>query len=191
MAIRMLVVGIGGTTRPGSSTEKALRVALTAAASQGAETVTLTADDLRVTLYEPSDSSRTGDERRLVDLLRASSGLIVASPGYHGTLSGLIKNALDYAEDLRDDVAPYLQGRAFGTIGCAAGWAAAVNTVSTLRTVAHALRAWPTPMGAAVNTLLPVFDDEARVIDPRIGDQLEVVGHQVVEFALMSSAVRA
>jgi FMN reductase len=188
---RVLVVGIGGTTRPDSSTEKALRAAVLAAGSHGADTVMLAADDLRVSLYEPSDTSRTGLEQRLVELLRASSGLIVASPGYHGTLSGLIKNALDYAEDLRDDDPPYLEGRAFGTIGCAGGWVAAVNTVSTLRTVAHALRAWPTPMGAVVNTLVPVFDNEGRVIDPRVSTQLELVGQQVVEFASMSSSVRS
>jgi multimeric flavodoxin WrbA len=36
-------------------------------------------------------------------VLRRAHGIIVASPGYHGSMSGLVKNALDYAEDMRDD----------------------------------------------------------------------------------------
>ena len=43
-----------------------------------------------------------------------SDGLIIATPSYHGGVSGMIKNALDYIEALRDDARPYLHGRAVG-----------------------------------------------------------------------------
>ncbi len=55
----------------------------------------------------------------MVDSIRQCDGLIVATPAYHGTLSGLVKNALDYLEELRDDERPYLDGRAVGCIVCA------------------------------------------------------------------------
>ena len=42
--------------------------------------------------------------------------MIVATPGYHGGLSGLVKNALDYIEDLANDDRPYLEGRVVGTV---------------------------------------------------------------------------
>ncbi|HEY6494018.1 MAG TPA: NAD(P)H-dependent oxidoreductase, partial [Trebonia sp.] len=40
------ILGIGGTLRPGSSSEQALRTALAAAAARGAETEILTARDI-------------------------------------------------------------------------------------------------------------------------------------------------
>ena len=39
---------------------------------------------------------------------RWADGLLVASPGYHGGISGMMKNALDYVEDLRADERVYL-----------------------------------------------------------------------------------
>jgi len=185
----IFVVGLGGTTRENSSTEKALRASLAAAERAGAETLLFGADDLDLPMYAPERPDRTSSALRLVDALRRCDGLVVASPGYHGTLSGLVKNALDYIEDLRDDDPPYLDGRAVGTIACAYGWPATIHTLAALRSVAHALRGWPTPMGAGVNTAGEVFDEQGRVIDDKSQMQLELVGRQVVEFARMRRAM--
>ncbi|HVM06908.1 MAG TPA: NAD(P)H-dependent oxidoreductase [Acidimicrobiales bacterium] len=181
----ILVVGLGGTTRADSSTEKALRASLDAVERSGAETVLFGAVDLDLPMYAPERSARTPNAHRLIEALRASAGVIVASPGYHGTLSGLVKNALDYIEDMREDDPPYLDGRAVGTIACAYGWPATIHTLAALRSVAHALRGWPTPMGAGVNTAENIFGDDGTVIDDKSRFQLELVGRQVVEFAQM------
>jgi FMN reductase len=81
--------------------------------------------------------------------------VIVGSPGYHGTLSGLVKTALDYVELLRGDERVYFDGLPVGLIATAAGWQAAVSTLQALRTITHSLRGWPTPMGLAINTAEP------------------------------------
>ena len=182
----LLVVGIGGTTRPGSSTERALDVALAAAAAAGADTVKFGGADLDLPLYTPEHPDRSGRSQRLVDEVRRADGLVVASPGYHGTISGLVKNALDYLEDLRDDARPYLDGRAVGTIATALGWQASVTTLTALRSIVHALRGWPTPLGAALNSAGPgALDGGGDWADEAALLQLGVVGRQVVEFAQM------
>ena len=73
---------------------------------------------------------------------------MITSPGYHGTVSGLVKNALDYLEELRGDQRPYLDGRAVGLIAVARGWQASVSTLGTLRQVVHALRGLADTVGA-------------------------------------------
>jgi FMN reductase len=182
---QLLVVGIGGTTRANSSSQKALHVALQAAEAAGAETILVTGAQLQFPIYEPSETTRTEDASRFIDLLRRSQGLVIASPGYHGSISGLIKNALDYIEDLRDSDPPYLDGRAVGCIACALGWQAAGTTLVAMRSIVHALRGWPTPMGAAINSALPLFDDNGTCADSSAKFQLELIGQQVVEFARM------
>jgi FMN reductase len=180
-----LILGIGGTTRSDSSSEKALRVALSAARNAGAEIDCLSAADLDLPMYTPINPARTEKARRLIDALRRCDGLIVSSPGYHGTVSGLVKNALDYIEDMRSDDPPYLDGKPFGTIGCAIGWTASVSTLTTLRTVAHTLRAWPTPMGVAINTEDTTFDAAGNVLNSKAASQLQILGEQVVEFSVL------
>jgi FMN reductase len=134
------IVGLGGTTRPGSSSELALRFALSAAERAGAKKAILAGPALQLPMYAPETFERSDGAAELVSLLRRSHGVIVASPGYHGSVSGLVKNALDYTEDMRGDTAVYFDGRAVGRIACAYGWQATGSTLAALRSIAHARR---------------------------------------------------
>jgi FMN reductase len=177
------VVGIGGSLRVDSQSERALRIVLDGAAQAGAKTTMVCGADLVLPFYDPADDTRSPTARRLVDELRAADGVVLVSPGYHGTVSGLVKNALDYIEDLRYDVRPYLDGRAVGCVAAAHGWQAAVTTLTSLRSIVHSLRAWPTPLGAAVNSLQVEFGPDGGCTDEKVATTLRTIGLQVVEFA--------
>jgi FMN reductase len=178
-----LIVGVGGTVRPNSSSEKALRACLAAAEAEGARTRCFGGSALLMPMYDPVDPARTVAARELVDALRQADGVIVASPGYHGSVSGLVKNALDYIEDLRDDRRVYLDGRPVGLITCALGAQANGTTLNTLRSIVHALRGWPAPMGVTINSGRPAFDIDGNVTDEVVGDQLALLANQVVDAA--------
>lgn len=177
------IVAIGGTTRPNSSSEKALRIAARAAQNAGAQVCFITGSDLILPLYETQASDREERAMHLVQQVRGADGLLVSSPGYHGGMSGLIKNAIDYLEDLNNDARPYLHGRAVGCIASAYGWQASVTTLHQLRQVTHALRGWPTPMGGAINSQVTKFDESGESTDAAAISNLELIGTQVVEFA--------
>ncbi|HEY0637489.1 MAG TPA: NADPH-dependent FMN reductase [Pseudonocardiaceae bacterium] len=175
------VVGIGGSLRAGSQSERALRIALAGAEAAGARTTMVTGSDLLLPFYDPAAVRDAAPA--LVELVRRADGVLLVSPGYHGTVSGLVKNALDYVEELREDPRPYLDGRAVGCVALAQGWQAAVTTLTALRSIVHALRGWPTPLGAALNTTEVVFDGDT-CSDPQVEKTLRVIGEQVVGFAL-------
>jgi FMN reductase len=99
-----------------------------------------------------------------------------------------VKNALDYTEELRMDARPYLDGRAVACIACASGWQATTTTLISLRSIVHALRGWPTPLGVAINSTVTRFDADGGV-DESVGRQLETAGREVVAFALQRLAV--
>jgi len=185
-----VILAIGGSTRAQSTSESALRIAAEGAREAGAEVQILSGPDLMLPIYDPDAIGRVQEASRLLDLARTADGLIIVSPGYHGGLSGLVKNALDYFEDLREEPqGPYLHGRAVGCIAVAHGWQAAVGTLHQLRQVVHALRGWPTPFGAVVNSSEVRLDDPSAV--PAAVEQLHLVGRQVVEFAHMRRAYGA
>jgi len=141
----------------------------------------------RLPHYAPEATGRTTQQRQWVNAVREADGIIVATPAYHGSVSGLIKNALDTLDELRVDERPYLDGRAVGAIVTAYGWQAAGTVLTSLRSVVHALRGWPTPFGAAVNTLETRFDGPDGCSDPKVREHLATVGRQVVDFALAFS----
>jgi FMN reductase len=177
------IVAVGGTLRANSSTEKAMRHVLAAAQRAGARTKLISGSALQLPLYQPDNPERSDAARDLVAELALADGIVLASPGYHGSISGLIKNALDYAEDLRTDPRPYFSGRAVGCIATAGGWPGAVNTLGALREIVHALRGWPTPMGAAINSTEKIFDEEGNCQAPRIAEMLDLIAGEVMGFA--------
>jgi FMN reductase len=182
--IKPLIVGLGGSGNPTGSTERVLREALIAAEAAGADTLYFDGSALDMPMYSYT-GDRTGKAQALIDALRKADGIIIASPGYHGTVSGLIKNALDYVEDMAKDDRVYFEGRAVGLIAVAAGWQATGSTLATLRSITHALRGWPTPMAVAINSAQPVFGADGAITDKGIASQLEILAGQVVSFARM------
>lgn len=184
------VVVIGGTTRPGSTTERLGRRCVELLEARGATSTMFPASELEFPMYAPERPERTPGAQLFVDEVRRCDGLILASPGYHGGISGLLKNALDYVEDLKADSRPYLDGRAVGCVVTAAGYQGANTTLAALRAVVHALRGWPTPLGVAVNSTLGLFDEDGRVAVALDG-QLSTVVDQVVHMAHASAAAKA
>ena len=185
---RPLIVGLGGTTRTDSTSERALRACLAAAGRLGARTEIFAAEALHLPHYGAAGCSDDPKVRRLVSALRDADAVILSSPAYHGVLSGLLKNALDYVEDLRGDTRPYLDMRAVGCIVCAYGPQAIGTTLMSMRAIVHALRGWPTPMGVGVNTSVASFDENGACSDAEVDAQLAILAGQVVDFAKMSRA---
>jgi FMN reductase len=70
-----------------------------------------------------------------------------------------------------------------GLIATACGWQATGSTIAALRSIVHALRGWPTPFAAAINTQITKFDDQGGATDPAVVEQLCLVGKQVARFA--------
>lgn len=150
---KLKVVAIGGTQRPNSSTEKILRQVAAKIEEHGAECEIFAGECLEIPLFSPKTNDRCTGIVSLLEAVRRADGIILASPGYHGTISGAVKNVIDYLEDLAADARPYLDGRPVGCIATGAGWQGANQTLTALRAVTHSLRGWPTPVGIAANTV--------------------------------------
>jgi FMN reductase len=179
-----LIVGIGGAAYGQSSTEAALATSLQAASRFGARTHLF--GGARIAAF-PLYLSKAAYEYNaevtaFLTAIREADGLIIASPAYHGSFSGLVKNAIDYIEQTSGDKRKYLDGLPVGLIATAAGWQAGSSTLAALRSVVHSLRGWPTPFGAAITSTGGLFKD-GTCTDKAIANQLDLVGKQVVEFA--------
>lgn len=149
----MFILGIGGTVRPSSSSERVLREVLAVAREHGAQTQAFGGERMReLPMYDPASTHRVPAARELVEALRRADAVIISSSAYHGVPSGMLKNTLDYIEDLAHDDRPYLSGLPVGLISLGLGWQGSVQNLSVLRTVVHSLRGWPTPYGCTLNT---------------------------------------
>lgn len=182
-----VILAVGGTTRKGSTSELALALASEEARKAGATVVTVAGADLVLPLFDPASRARDEPVRRFLDAVRSAHGILISASAYHGTMPGMLKNALDYI-DGSDPAGAYLEGRSVGCIACAGGWQAIGSTLAHLRATIHALRGWPTPLGVAINSSVRVFAEDGRCLDDAVAASLRQMAVQVVEFAQMRQA---
>ncbi|MGL4577120.1 MAG: NADPH-dependent FMN reductase [Burkholderiaceae bacterium] len=186
MTAQPFIVGVGGTTRGGSTAERALYAALAHAQTLGCETQVFGAEQMPQEPYDPARTDRSSKATSLVAALRRADGIVIATPSYHGGISGLVKNAIDFIEDMRSDARVYLSGRAVGCIVCAEGAQAMGTTMMSLRAIVHALRGWPTPYGATLYSATRPFGTDTQAADPAAITACELVASEVVAFARMA-----
>lgn len=179
------VVGIGGTLRDGSTGLRALERALLAAEEAGATTELLDLRELDPPMYQPGRPLEEYGEnvRRLVEAMRAADAMLWSTAAYHGTLAGVTKNALDFAQFLARDEKPYLQDKVVGLIATAGGNMAAVNAINAMTNVVHALRGVAAPLSVPVAQSWKAFDEEGGISDEEVAGRLESLGRLVVEMA--------
>lgn len=180
------IVGLGGTFRQASSSERLVRAVLAECAAMGAEVIMFDGPALaRLPHFNPENPVRSDEESALVEAIRNADGIVIGSPGYHGGYSGLVKNAVDLLEDLRADTRVYFNGRPVGLVVTAAGWQACGTTLSAMRDVVHAMRGWPTPVGVAVNSVEQrAFGPDGALIDEGIARAVRSQAEQIMHFSM-------
>jgi FMN reductase len=182
---KLHVVAIGDTMREGSTSLLALKKALRAAEEARATTELLDLRELDLPLYEPGKPLEGCGEnvKEVVEAMRGADALLWSTAAYHGTLAGVTKNALDFAQFLARDERPYLQGRVVGLISTAGGGMAAVNAIGAMVNAVHALRGVAAPLSVPVTQSWKAFDEEGNIRDEGVARRLESLGWSVVEMA--------
>lgn len=155
---------LGGSLRERSVTRAALQAAANVARERGFDIEMLDVRDLNLPMYLPDTDTPEEYEqpyqdniRRFLNSCRRADAMIWASPTYHGTMSGVIKNALDFVELMSKDARPYLHQMPVGLI--------AVNdsvTFSSMMNAVYELRGWLAPTPILVRR--DCFDQELQTL---------------------------
>src|SRR5438876_11206643 len=179
---KLTIVGLGGSLASVSKSRAALEIALEGAASGGAETELLDIRRLDLPMYNPEDAEPTEAAAALIESCYAADGLIWSSPVYQGTISGALKNALDWLHVLGDRDPPYLHDKVSGLIS-AAGGTQGLQAINTMEFAVRALRGWAVPYVVPVAAAARGCDHEGQLQDPAIELQLKTIGGEVVRVA--------
>jgi FMN reductase len=177
-----MIVGIGGSLARASRSRAALQRALEGATAAGAETRLLDLRELDLPMYNPDHDEPTEAAAELIESCYAADGLLWSSPLYQGTISGALKNALDWLHLLGERDPPYLHDKVIGLVS-AAGGTQGLQAINTMEFAVRALRGWAVPYVVPVATAGRVFDTAGRIQDQSIELQLMTLGGEVVRVA--------
>ena len=101
-----------------------------------------------------------------------------------------MKNALDSLEGAAGRPrGPTSTAARWAASSSADGWQACGSALAALRAIVHALRGWPTPLGATFNPAAPAFDDAGAFCEEANARQVEMLAGQVVSLRSRDEAV--
>ncbi|HWT03009.1 MAG TPA: NAD(P)H-dependent oxidoreductase [Pyrinomonadaceae bacterium] len=171
MAVKVLCVC--GSTRIDSYSSRAARAALDAARAHGAETRLLELRDLNLPTYNPDDAgARHEGLRAATDAVNWADAYLLATPDYHGSMSGAMKNFLDfYWEEFA--------GKLFGYV--CASHEKGLTVMDHMRTAVRQCYGWSLPYGASVYGEKD-FDSSGRVTNSQLARRLRMLGRDLVVY---------
>ncbi len=174
-SIMVKIVGIGGSLREGSHAYQALNLAAQRVAVLGAEVEVL---DLRTMTLPFCDGGKEypdyPDVERLRATVKSADGLILATPEYHGSVSGVIKNALDLMSF--DE----LSGKMTGVISVLGGQSNS-NALNHMRLIMRWVHGWVIPEQIAIDQAWKAFGEDGKLLDEKLSERFDKFAQSLVE----------
>ncbi|NJL23428.1 MAG: NAD(P)H-dependent oxidoreductase [Leptolyngbyaceae cyanobacterium SM1_3_5] len=168
-------VAIGGSLRPDSYTYLALQVAAQRVEALGAEVEILDLRSMNLPFCNGGDDySDHPDVERLQRSVREADGLILATPEYHGSISGVLKNALDLMSFEQ------LEGKVVGSVSVLGGESNS-NALNDLRTILRWVHAFVIPEQVAVGKAWQAFDAHDQLKDAKLQQRFDIFARSLVE----------
>lgn len=177
------VVAISGSLRTTGYTVKALEVALEGVQEIGAQTQLIYLNEYDLVFCDGRDKKDYPEGvHRLRSDVKQAQGIILGTPEYHGSYSGVLKNALDLMGF--DEFG----GKMWGLIGVAGGTLGATNALNSLRSIGRALHAWVVPEQVSISEAWKAFDEGGQPKEDQLRQRLMDVGRQVARFAYLHTS---
>ncbi len=173
--IMVKIVGIGGSLRAGSYSQMALDIAAQRALALGAEVEVWDLRSLNLPFCTgENDYHQYPDVAKIQNSVKAADGLILATPEYHGSLSGVLKNALDLMSF------EHLDGKVVGSIAVLGGQVNS-NALNDLRVILRWVHAWVIPEQIAIGQAWNAFSPEGKLLDEKLDERFDQFARSLVE----------
>lgn len=181
---KISIVAICGSLRKNSFTKKALTTVLKGSQEVGAETklISLSEYNLIFCNGDSKDSDLPADVLKLRKEVKEADGILLGTPEYHGSYTGVLKNALDLMGF--DE----FEGKMIGLVGVSGGAMGALDALNSLRVVGRSLHSWVIPEQVSIPFVNKVFDSEGNVLNERIEQRLISLGKQLARFSYLHSS---
>jgi FMN reductase len=169
------IVAIAGSLRPDSTSQMALKLAAQRVEALGAEVEVLDLREMKLPFCDGGDEYPDyPDVKRLQEAVSRADGLILATPEYHGSVSGVLKNALDLMSF------DQLSGKVTGLISVLGGQPNS-NALNDLRIILRWVHAWCIPEQVAIGQAWKAFSPEGKLLDEKLSQRFDQFAQSLVD----------
>ena len=170
------VIGLAGEYRATSKSGMLVNLALAMVKEQGADVEFWDLAERPLPLVGEEGCWAHPNVKSFQSLLEQSDAFFLASPEYHGTMSGVMKNTMDWMYD------KHVGGKVFGLMSTLGGVTNA-NTLNHMRISLRWLHGWPVPEQLAIGHVKEAFDEAGELVDDELRQRLSSVVNSVLTAA--------
>ena len=159
------IIGLAGEYRSSSKSGMLVNLALKMAEEQGADVEFWDLAERPLPLVGEEGCWTHPNVKAFQTLLEESDAFLLSSPEYHGTMSGVMKNTMDWMYD------KHVGGKVFGLMSTLGGVTNA-NTLNHMRISLRWLHGWPVPEQLAIGHVKEAFDEDGTLVDDELQRRL-------------------
>ncbi|MBI2094042.1 MAG: NAD(P)H-dependent oxidoreductase [Candidatus Omnitrophica bacterium] len=189
MAYLPKILAFAGSTRVGSFNKKLVKIAAASARAAGAEVTDLDLRDLPMPLYDGDLEAKEGippNARKFKELLLAHGGLLISAPEYNSGITGVLKNAIDWASRSAQDEAPLacFVGKVASLMSASPGGLGGLRSLVQVRSILSNIHVLVLPDQVAVPRAHEAFQPDGALKDSKQQVSIEKLGRDLVDILI-------
>ncbi|HWB59161.1 MAG TPA: NAD(P)H-dependent oxidoreductase [Chthoniobacteraceae bacterium] len=184
----MKILAFAGSTRTGSFNKKLVRIAADGAREAGAEVTLIDLRDFPMPLYDGDLEASSGlpeHAKRFKHLMIDHHGLLIATPEYNSSITGVLKNAIDWASREESDDEPPLvafRGKTAALVSASPGGFGATRSLRHVRGILVHMGVYLMPESVSISAAYEAFDEQGALKDAAKQKAAAAIGAKLAEF---------
>ncbi|MBL8858061.1 MAG: NAD(P)H-dependent oxidoreductase [Planctomycetes bacterium] len=189
------ILAFAGSLRRDSFNKKLVQIAASGARAAGAEVTYVDLREFAMPLYDGDLEAADGvpeNAKRFKALMKSHQAFLIASPEYNSSISGVLKNTLDWASRAEPGEAPLacFKGKVAGIMSASPGALGGLRGLVTVRSILGNLHVIVLPEQIAVSKAHEALADETRLHDAKQQAAIEALAARVVQVTAALQAAR-
>ena len=187
------ILAFAGSTRTDSFNKKLIKIAADGARDAGAELTLIDLGDFPLPLYDGDLEQRDGlpaTARKLKDLMLSHQGFLISSPEYNSSISGVLKNTIDWASRQSEGETPLacFKNKVAGLMSASPGGLGGLRGLVHVRAILGNIGVLVIPEQIAVAKAHEVFNIDGTMKNKDQEEQVKKIGANVAKLLMKLTA---
>ena len=180
------ILAFAGSTRNESFNKKLVKIAAAGASESGADVIVIDLKDFQMPLYDEDFEKENGlpdSVHKLKDLMLENQGFLISSPEYNSSISGVLKNTIDWTSRSRDGEPPSacFQNKIAGLMSASPGTLGGLRGLVHVRAILENMGMIALPNQIAISKAHEAFDTEGNLNDKKQEQKVKDIGAKLVQ----------
>ncbi|MEX0863174.1 NADPH-dependent FMN reductase [Nitrosopumilus sp.] len=183
------ILAFAGSTRTDSFNKKLVKIAAAGATEAGADVIVIDLRDFQMPLYDEDFEKKEGlpsNARKLKDLMLFHQGFLISSPEYNSSISGVLKNMIDWTSRQSDDEIPLecFKDKVAGLMSASPGGLGGLRGLVHVRSILENMGVLVIPEQIAISKAHEVFNSDGSMKDPKQEQRVKRIGANLSQILL-------